>query len=124
MYSRDTAWQQVQERGPRYAVYGNLRPGEAQTMYAVTAELAEEIREDFEGRGYYQVKVWPPAGSVDLAKLGRERAEAKRTFDEKTAILRAGVLRALEEGRAEAEVARTAGIDRQTVRTWAGKQEW
>lgn len=63
----------------------------------------------------------PPVGSIDLAKLGRERMDAKRAFEEKTAILRAGVLRALGEGRAEAEVARTAGVDRMTVRKWAGK---
>ncbi|MGK5737231.1 hypothetical protein [Micromonospora sp. URMC 103] len=117
-----TAHQQISERGPRWAVSGSVRQGEIRAEYADTAERAEQIRKDFEENwGYYQVRVHPPVGSVDLAKLGRERAEAKRVFDEKTAILRAGVLRALEEGRAEAEVARTAGVDRMTVRKWAGK---
>ncbi len=63
-----------------------------------------------------------PAGSVDLAELGRVRSEARRALDEKTTILRAAVLRALEDGRAEAEVAREAGVDRMTVREWAGKR--
>ncbi|MEU3455551.1 hypothetical protein ABZ671_18415 [Micromonospora sp. NPDC006766] len=121
MYVKAVAWDRVKDRGPRWAVYGQLRPQEARTEYADTAERAEKIREDFEEKGYYQVQVHPPVGSVDLAKLGRERTDAKRVLDEKTAILRAGVLRALEEGRAEAEVARTAGVDRQTVRKWAGK---
>jgi predicted transcriptional regulator len=31
------------------------------------------------------------------------------------------VLRAAEHGRAEAEIARSAGVDRQTVRAWLGK---
>jgi hypothetical protein len=59
---------------------------------------------------------------MDLAKLGQERRDAQRALDEKTAILKAAVLRALEKGRAEAEVARTAGVDRMTVRKWAGKR--
>lgn len=123
MHTNERARQQVAERGPRWAVYGQIRPGEAIVQYADTAEAAEQLRDEFEagGRGYHQVKVHPPVGSIDLAELGRERADAKRLYDEKNAIVRAGVLRALEDGRAEAEVARTAGVDRMTVRKWAGK---
>lgn len=120
----ELAHQRVKERGPRWAVWGQIRQGEARVDYADTADQAEMIREWFEnpdGCGYYQVRVHAPDGSVNLATLGRERADAKRKFDEATAVLRAGVLRALEEGRAEAEVARTAGVDRMTVRKWAGK---
>jgi DNA invertase Pin-like site-specific DNA recombinase len=57
-----------------------------------------------------------------FAELGRARPEARRDFDEKTSILRAAVLRAVEENRAEAEIAREAGIDRMTVREWSGKR--
>jgi hypothetical protein len=109
-------------RGPRWAVVGTIRQGENVGEYADTAERAEAIQARYQETGYYQVQVYPPEGSVDLGELGRARADAKRAADEATAILRAGVLRALEEGREETEVARTAGVDRQTVRAWAGKQ--
>lgn len=121
MYSNTAAHDMVDDRGPRFAVRGSIRPGESYFSYADTAEQAEKIREHCEASGYYQIRVYPPAGSVDLGKLGRDRAAAQRVLEEKTQVLRAGVLRALEEGRAEAEVARTAGVDRMTVRKWAGK---
>lgn len=121
MFSTSKALEMVAERGPRYCVTATIRPNEHSVDYAATAEVAEKLHESYEGSGCYQIRVYPPIGSVDLAKFGRERADAKRAFDEKTAILRAAVLRALEEGRTEAEVARTAGIDRMTVRAWAGK---
>jgi hypothetical protein len=122
MYTNDTARKMVKERGPRWAVYGQIRQGEARVSYALTSDAAETTRKSYEDDwGYYQVQVYPPDGSVELAQLGRERDAAKRTFDEKTEILKAGVLRALDEGRAEAEIARTAGVDRMTVRSWAGK---
>lgn len=124
MYTSQEARRQVDERGPFYAITGTIRPGEARTQYADTAEAAERIREKFEDPdqwGYRQVRVYPPVGSVDLAALGRARDDARRAFDEATATLRAGVLRALEDGRAEAEVARAAGVTRMTVRSWAGK---
>lgn len=121
-YPNPAAYQMIQERGPRYAVIGSIRQGESAVNYTDTAEGAEKYRQSYEDSGYYQIRVHPPVGSIDLAKLGRDRADANRDFGEKTAILKAAVLRALEEGRAEAEIARTAGIDRMTVRTWAGKK--
>lgn len=121
MYTNTEARSRVANRGPRYAVYGQIRQGEAITTYADTAERAERVREQYEETGYYTIKVHPPEGSINLAGLGATRNAAKVAFDEATSILKAGVLRALEEGRAEAEIARTAGVDRMTVRTWAGK---
>jgi DNA-directed RNA polymerase specialized sigma24 family protein len=116
------AWEMVQERGPRWAVRGSIRAGQARAEYADTAEQAETIRERFEEYSYYQVQVYPPLGGIDLAKLGRTRQDAQRALADATSLLRAGVLRALEEGRSEAEVARSAGVDRMTVRSWAGKR--
>lgn len=121
MYTNTEAQSRVASRGPRYAVYGQIRQGEAITDYAATGEAAERLRNRHEESGYYMIKVYPPLGSVDLAALGAARKAAKTVLDEATEVLRAGVLRALEEGQAEAEVARTAGVDRMTVRTWAGK---
>lgn len=109
------------ERGPRYLVSGTVRRGECVAHYAATAEQAERLHDQFVELGYYQIKVEPPEDSVDLQALGRGRRDAKRIFDEATAILRAGVLRALEAGRSEVEVAAAAGVDRMTVRSWAGK---
>jgi DNA-directed RNA polymerase specialized sigma24 family protein len=122
MPTSTTAWKEVDERGPRYAVIGNIRSGEARVSYAYTGEQAEKIAEDFRDHwGYYQVKVHPPVGSIDLARFGEDRKAAQRVLDEKTSILRAAVNRASEEGRAEAEIARQAGVDRMTVRSWLGK---
>lgn len=124
MYTDYSAREEIDQRGPRWAVWGRIRKGESRTQYADTAEQAEQVRQSFENPadwGYRDVKVYPPTGSVDLTALGRARAEAQRAFNDATEILRAGVLRALEDGRAEAEVARSAGIDRMTVRKWAGK---
>jgi hypothetical protein len=111
----------IRARGPRFAVIGTVRRNEHQGIYADNAETAETLRQRYEAAGYYQVQVYPPLGSVDLGALGRARADAKATFDEATALLRAGVVRAVEEGRAETEIAATAGVDRMTVRAWAGK---
>lgn len=108
-------------RGPRWAVIGTVRSNEDLGDYEDSAELAERRADQYRELGYYQVQVYPPVGSVDLHALGEARRKAKEEYEEANAILRAGVLRALEEGRAEAEVARTAGVDRQTVRSWAGK---
>lgn len=112
----------IAERGPRYLIHGTIRRGEYAAHYADTGERAEGIREKLEGDRHYQVRVIPPSGAIDLGELGRARMEAKRVFDDATAILRAGVLRAAEENREETEIARTAGVDRMTVRSWLGKR--
>lgn len=109
------------ERGPRWLVYGTIRQGEFIASYTDAADTAEWMHQKLEADGYRQVRTVVPVGGVDLAKLGRDRADAKRVLREVTATLRAGVVQALTEGRSESEVARTAGIDRQTVRAWAGK---
>ena len=59
--------------------------------------------------------------AADLAVLARDRDDAVAALDERTAILRAAVVRALEGGASEAAVARVAGLNRLTVRRWAGK---
>jgi hypothetical protein len=120
-HSTSEAMDAVAARGPRYAVLGAIRPGEVMLAFAVTAELAERERERQEEAGYRQVHVYPPVGAPDLAPLRRAREDARRALDDATSILRAGVVRALEGGRAEAEVARSAGVDRMTIRRWAGK---
>lgn len=122
MYSLDVARKRINERGPRYAISGTLRPQEVRVDYADTADKAELIRAEFQDEHYYQVMVYAPDGSVDLATLGGARIRAKLACDEATAVLRAGVLRAVEEGRSEVEIARTAQVDRMTVRSWIGKR--
>lgn len=109
------------ERGPRYLVHGTIRPREYAVHYADTAEQAEVWRTALEEQRHRQVRVIPPDGSIDLGALAGKRRQAKEAFDEATAVLRAGVLRALEDGRSEVEVARVAEVDRMTVRSWQGK---
>lgn len=112
----------VNDRGPRYAVVGSVRKGEYVGYYSDTATGADIFEENLRANGgYYQIKVTPPNGSIDLAELGRDRQAAKRAYDEATAVLRAGVLRALEAGRSEREIAQQAVVSRDTIRDWQGK---
>jgi DNA invertase Pin-like site-specific DNA recombinase len=121
-YLQSEAWKMVATRGPRYAVIGSIRKDEARVTYAMTGEEAEQIAANYrEQWGYYQIAVHAPEGSIDLTKFGKELAAARTVVREKTEILRAAVNRAAEEGRAEAEIARQAGVDRMTVRSWLGK---
>ena len=121
MHSADEARAMVRDRGPRYAVCGSLRPHEARAFYADTAEQAEAERDRLMVEGYYNVQLHPPVGAVDLTALGAGLRAARLAVDEATSLARAGVVRALEEGRSESEVARSLGVDRMTVRKWAGK---
>lgn len=52
------------------------------------------------------------------ARLRRARASLATATEEAREI----GMRALAEGQAEAAVARTLGVDRMTVRKWAGKR--
>jgi uncharacterized MAPEG superfamily protein len=58
---------------------------------------------------------------AELETLARRRADAGRNLTEAICQLRAAVLRELAAGQPEAAVARDAGVDRMTVRRWAGK---
>jgi hypothetical protein len=112
------------DRGPRYVVVGTIRAGEFATQYTLTSDAAEKIFKMYQDDGYRNVKVHVPdvpGVNIDLRWYGLELTEARRVVEEKTEILRAAVLRAAEAGRAEAEIARVAGIDRMTVRKWLGK---
>jgi hypothetical protein len=122
MYTELRVHEMIEQRGPRWVVRGNTRPGEYRASYAVTAEAAESLRERFEGDGLYQVAVTPPEGSWNLGRLGRERDDAREALRDATEKLKAAAIAAVNgEGRAEAEVARQSGIDRMTLRDWLGK---
>jgi hypothetical protein len=125
MYTKHAARRQLDARGPRYAIWVELGKDEAQVIYADTATQAEKIREnrlaDYSGNEQ-RVQLYPPAGSVSLADAASERETVKALLAEKTAILKAVALQALEEGRSEVEVAREARVDRMTIRSWAGKR--
>ena len=125
MYTKHSAQQKLDARGPRWAIWIELARDSAQVVYADTAPQAEKIRAHHLADWSYneqRVQLHPPAGSVTLAEAASERETAKAAFNEKTAILKALALQALEEGRAEAEVAREARVDRMTIRSWAGKR--
>src|SRR6266403_2258730 len=125
MSDKRDAQKKLDNRGPRWAIWIELDRNSAQVIYADTADHAEKIHEhhlDQRSRNQQRVQLHPPTGSVTLGEAADEREGAKSVFDEKTAILKAVVLQALDEGRAEAEVAREARVDRMTVRSWAGKR--
>lgn len=62
-----------------------------------------------------------PKPPMSLAEAAEEFREARTRAHEATTLLRDAVLRELAAGHPEAAVARTAGVDRMTVRRWAGK---
>lgn len=118
----------INQRGPRYCVSADItghRGNHGHVLYAETAEKAEEMREKWDDEGGYQnIKVHLPdiAGfDINLAGYGRARKEALAKAAEATEILKAAVQRAADVGRAEAEIARAAEVDRMTVRAWLGK---
>ncbi|RVX44429.1 hypothetical protein EDD27_7161 [Nonomuraea polychroma] len=58
---------------------------------------------------------------VDLETLGKMRADALRTARELTEQIRLRIIEEVANGGKEATLARRAGVDRMTVRTWLGK---
>lgn len=65
----------------------------------------------------------PEDSAIDkLAQLAAARADTKEAYDKQTRLLRNAVLNALKAGHSEVQVARVAGVDRMTVRKWAGKR--
>lgn len=127
MYGAESARQRVKDRGPRFAVMGTIRQGEAEAAYADTAERAEEIKERFEADGRYSVRIYPPQEFDDtvqvLSGLQRERENAKAALDDATSKLRAAIVRLVQQGAlSESEAARRAGVDRMTIRNWLGKR--
>lgn len=57
-----------------------------------------------------------------LEGLADDRRRLQDALDRKMTELKAAVLVALSAGLPEADVARRAGVDRMTVREWAGKR--
>jgi len=59
---------------------------------------------------------------LTLEELGRRRAMLREELQAITERLQAKALEEIAAGRAEAEVAREAGVDRMTMRKWQGKR--
>ena len=115
----------IKKRGPRYAISYNGGPGRAYHVdYRDTAEQAEaQFERIWNEGGWRNVRLHKPVGLTDLRQYAEDRSKAKAVFDEATSVLRAAVIRAVNiEGRAEAEVAREAHVDRMTIRAWLGKR--
>lgn len=61
----------------------------------------------------------------ELERLGRARQRAFAAYSQATGRLRDAVVKAAASGQwSEVEIARLAGVDRQTVRKWRGKKPW
>jgi hypothetical protein len=128
MHTSEEARKKVAERGPRFAVTGNIRQGEVYWQYADTAEKADALRDHMQDvDGYYQVTVYPPQEFSDTVQLihglVRERDQAKTALDDVTGRLRAVMVRLVNQGAlSESEAARRANVDRMTIRNWLGKR--
>jgi len=58
----------------------------------------------------------------DLESAGARLRRSRASLDKAVEVAREAAMRALAEGHAEAAVARALGVDRMTVRKWAGKR--
>lgn len=58
----------------------------------------------------------------DLERVGRKLRSARKAQSEAMEAGRIAALDALTEGYTEVQVANTLGVDRMTVRKWAGKR--
>ena len=59
--------------------------------------------------------------SAGLERAGARLRRARAAAEQATEEAREAALQALADGAAEAAVARALGVDRMTVRKWAGK---
>lgn len=126
MHNLEAITKMLAERGPRYAVTGTIRQHEYYITFPLTSAAAETALESFAERGYYDTRVHQPVDAgpkIDLAKYGRDLADARRVVSERTIVLRAAVLRAVDANpdRSEDEIARTTGEDPAVVRAWLGR---
>ena len=58
----------------------------------------------------------------ELQQAGRRLASARKAVRDALDATQAAAVAALADGMTESEVARLAGVDRMTVRKWAGKR--
>jgi transposase len=58
----------------------------------------------------------------ELEKVGRKLRSARKSAQDALVAAQAAALVALAEGATEVEVAKSLGVDRMTVRKWAGKR--
>lgn len=59
---------------------------------------------------------------TDLERAGNRLRRARAALSKAIEEAEAEAIRALSEGTSESAVARTLGVDRMTVRKWAGKR--
>lgn len=115
------------DRGPRHLVYGTIRRDEFEAAYATSAAQAEELEARMRAAGRRNVRVLAPGtADDDHAEVLRSAAMMWRVARDAEIDLRqqltAAVVTAVGQGMAESEAARRAGVDRMTVRKWAGKR--
>ncbi|WP_130291650.1 hypothetical protein [Pseudonocardia sediminis] len=59
---------------------------------------------------------------AEVERIGKRRDRHKQQVVDDTAELREAVLRALDDGYSENELAVVGKVDRMTIRTWLGKR--
>jgi transposase len=60
--------------------------------------------------------------SNELKRAGRKLRSARKAAQDALVAAQSAALAALAEGATEVEVAKSLGVDRMTVRKWAGKR--
>ncbi|MBT0771785.1 hypothetical protein KIH74_22785 [Kineosporia sp. J2-2] len=112
----------IAERGPYYAVTGQIRTDQHFVHLCATAERAEAIKAEAQTNSPYAVRIYSPKGVVPLAPIGKQLAAARSKVDQIILLAQAAALRAHEEGKPETLIASELGVDRMTVRKWLGKR--
>ena len=59
-----------------------------------------------------------------VAELSAQRERRRTEYRTATERLRAVIVALAERGMSESAIARAAGISRQSIRTWTGKEPW
>lgn len=109
------------DRGPRYLVHGTIRTGQFRASYATDSAEAEALYQSYTGLHCYTVRVVPPdvpGVGIDLTRYRDEADAAERTLRSARQTLQAAVLCAALNGRHPAEIARSSGVEEDTVRQW------
>lgn len=112
---------EADERGPRYAVRGTIRPNEFDVEFADTASQAEAIAERMRESHRRQVRILLPL-DTNLESIIRDYRRARDHLNRMTDLARAVAHRLTEMGISESEAARQLDVDRMTIRSWLGKR--
>lgn len=113
-------YRHVEDRGPRWVVYGTDRD-RFRLIYCDTEAEATEAAQDIDDHHYRTVRTVAPDGQVAPEAIAKRLSDARVELQAATEVARAMAQRMVEQGASEVAVANALGVTRVTVRSWLGK---